>query len=401
MSVITRERGGAAERPLYWDRNLQIVLAITATSMLGVGSLSPAFPQIMKAFDLTSQQVGLLITVYTAPGIVLSPVGGLLADRFGRKNVMVPGLLVFALTGLACALTTDFNTLVLLRFVQGVGGSPLTALNNTVIGDLYAGRRRMEAMGYNASLGSVMALCHPLLGGAVALFGWQYPMLLPLVALPVAWLVAFRLDNPEPRSQNSIGEYLSGAAKGIFNRQMLALYLVNLANITVIYGVVLVYLVVLMQSRFGATPLTIGFIVASSSAVAAVVSTRTGFLARHLSPRQMIVGGMVTTGAGIALNGLMPSLWLLLVPALVKGLGQGVLNPALYSTIADRAPIDSRAAVMSFSSTMFRTGQTFGPLAFGLVYAAGGMDAVFAAGLCVTLSVATAVALMMGSSRAE
>jgi ACDE family multidrug resistance protein len=395
MTIITREREG----PLIRDRNLQIVLALTTTSMLGVGSLSPAFPQIMQEFGLTSHQVALLITVYTAPGIVLSPLAGLAADRLGRKRVIVGGLLLFAFSALASAMARDFETLIWLRFIQGLGGSPLTALNNTVIGDIFSGRKRLDALGYNASIGSISALCHPLLGGAAALAGWRYPLLLPLTALPVAWLVAFRLNDVESEGHATLGSYLSGAAKGIFNRDMLALYLANLANIGVVYGVLMVYLVVLMKERYGAGPLDIGIVISTSAAVSAVISTQIGRIAELMSPRGMIVSGMVVSGIGIALNAVMPGLWWLLVPAAVRGIGQGVLSPALYSTIVDRAPAESRAAVMGFSSTMFRSGQTFGPPAFGLAYAAGGMDWVFAGGLIVSLAVALVAAAMLGARR--
>jgi MFS family permease len=398
MTVITRERGGdPAARPLIGDRNLQIVLALTTTSMLGVGSLSPAFPQIMQEFGLNSHQVGLLITVYTAPGIVLSPLAGLLADRMGRKRVIVAGLLLFAASALASAFAPSFEALVFLRFLQGVGGSPLTALNNTVIGDLFSGRRRMEALGYNQSTSSVSALCHPLLGGAAALAGWRYPLLLPLTALPVAWLVAFHLDDVAPRQRTSLGSYFANAAKGIFNREMMALYLVNLTNIMVIYGVNLVYLVVLIKERYAANPLEIGIVVATSAAVSGLVGTQAARISDRLSQRQMIVYGMVVSGIGILLNLYMPGLWWLMLPAFVRGLGQGVLNPALYSTIIDRAPADGRAAVMGFSSTMFRTGQTIGPIIFGGIYALGGFDAVFLGGLAVTLAAAGTVAAMLGS----
>jgi len=394
MTAISREREG----PLIGDRNLQIVLALTTTSMLGVGSLSPAFPQIMQEFGLNSHEVGLLITVYTAPGIVLSPLAGLAADRLGRKRVIAIGLLIFAASALACAFAPNFEALVLLRFLQGVGGSPLTALNNTVLGDIFSGRRRMEALGYNQSVSSVSALCHPLLGGAAALAGWRYPMLLPLTALPVAWLVAFHLDDPTPTHRSSLGGYFASAAKGIFDRGMLALYLVNFTNIMVIYGVNLVYLVVLIKERYAASPLEIGIVVATSAAVSGLVGTQAARISDLMSPRQMIVVGMVVSGIGITLNLYMSGLWWLMIPAFIRGLGQGVLNPALYSTIIDRAPTEGRAAVMGFSSTMFRSGQTFGPLIFGGVFALGGYEAVFLGGLAITLAATGVVAAMLKSS---
>ena len=103
MSQVARN--SAAARPLYLDRNLLIVFCVTSISMMGSGALTPAFPQIMAALDIDSEQAGLLITVYSFPGIIFAPIGGLLADRIGRKKVLVPSLAVYALAGSACAFT--------------------------------------------------------------------------------------------------------------------------------------------------------------------------------------------------------------------------------------------------------------------------------------------------------
>jgi MFS family permease len=389
-------RNSAAAPPLYLDRNLLIVFCVTSISMMGSSALTPAFPQIMAALAIDSEQAGFLITAYSFPGIVFAPIGGLLADRIGRKKVLVPSLLVYALAGSACAFTTDFNLLLLLRFIQGTGGASLSALNNTVIGELFSGRQRMEAMGYNASVQGTTMLGYPLLGGAVALLGWNYPFLLPIVGVFVAWLVAFKLQNPEPKRHLPMSEYMGSALKGIANRRMLALFATNLITTSVSFGVLIVYIAVLMKERFGAGPLVIGAIVAASPVVSTIMSTQAGRIRELMSFRQMLVSGLVLSGIGVWLNVSMPMLALLLVPALLRGLAQGVLNPSVNTLVAEFAPQDSRAAVMALNSMMFRIGQTFGPLVFAGAAALGGMDAVFHAGGIVLVLTGVFVAFAIG-----
>ena len=96
-----------------------------------------------------------------------------------------------------------------------------------------------------------------------------------------------------------------------------------------------------------------------------------------MSYRSMIVIGTLLMALGMWLNPAMPGLWLLLVPAFVRGIAQGMLNPSLYTLVLDGAPVNARAAVMAFNGMLQRTGQTFGPLIFGFVYLVGGMDSVF------------------------
>jgi len=381
---------------LFFDRNLLIIFCVTATAMLGTGSLTPAFPQIMRAFDIDSQQAGWLITINTLPGIFLAPVWGVIADRIGRKKVLVPSLVFYAISGGAMAFTSDFGTLLVLRFLQGCAGAPLAALNNTVIGELFTGRRRMEAMGYNASVQGTCMLGYPLIGGAVALFGWHYPFLLPLVGLPVAWLVAFRLNNPEPKRQQSMREYLGGALGSIANRRMMALYFCNVLTVAVSFGVLIVYFALLLHERFDANSLEIGIIAAFSPVISTLVSTQAARIRDRMSFRKMIVVGLLVNGLGVSLNVWAPSLWWMLVPAFIRGLAQGILNPSVNTLVAEFAPVNSRAAVMSFNSTMFRIGQTFGPFLFGLIYVVGGMDAVFHVGGVALILTALVVGVMIG-----
>jgi MFS family permease len=398
MTAFSRE--GRRRPPLYLERNLMIVFSVTITAMMGVGSLTPAFPTIMQAFHISSQQVGLLITFFTLPGIVFAPVVGLMADRYGRKRVLVPSLLLFAFAGASCAFVTGFHLLLALRFVQGTGGAALTALNNTLIGDLYSGRTRAQAIGYNASVQNMATLNNPMLGGLVALAGWRYPFFLPLLAVPVACFVAFGLNSPEPSGKQSLREYLGGAIKGIVNRRMLTLCSANLTQVIVAFGALMVYLALLMKQRFDADPFTIGVVIASASFVSTLMSSQAIRLTRVMTYRQMIVLGTLLSAVGMATNSMMPALWLLLVPAFLRGVAQGILNPSLYTLLLENAPVDSRGAVMAFNGMLSRTGQTLGPLVFGLVYALGGMDSVFYASAAFLVASALAVGWALGPTQA-
>jgi MFS family permease len=111
------------EKSLIRDTNLQLIFLVTLFAVMGVASLAPAFPKIIEFFQITKKQVGLLITVFTLPGVFLAPFMGILADRLGRKNILIPSMLLFSLAGFLCMFTKTYETLLLLRFFQGVGRS--------------------------------------------------------------------------------------------------------------------------------------------------------------------------------------------------------------------------------------------------------------------------------------
>jgi MFS transporter, ACDE family, multidrug resistance protein len=128
--VATETGKDEGVRPVYEDHNLlQVLWGITLMAVLGTSSITPAFPTIVKELGVSSGQVGLLITFFTLPGIVMTPVLGVLSDRYGRKKILVPALLLFGLAGGACAFARSFDILLALRFFQGMGAAALGILN--------------------------------------------------------------------------------------------------------------------------------------------------------------------------------------------------------------------------------------------------------------------------------
>ena len=85
------------------------------------------------------------------------------------------------------------SQLLVLRFLQGTGAASLGAINVTIMGDLYSGRERTAAMGYNASILSVGTATFPVVGGALAMLGWYYPFFLSIGAVPIGLFVLIPL----------------------------------------------------------------------------------------------------------------------------------------------------------------------------------------------------------------
>jgi ACDE family multidrug resistance protein len=111
-----------AEAKVYRDRNFQIICGVSLMGMMMAAIITPAFPTIVEAWGISEQSIGLLISVFTLPYFLLVPLTGVMADRFGRKKLIVPALFLFGIFGGLCALTPDFKTLLILRVLQGIGG---------------------------------------------------------------------------------------------------------------------------------------------------------------------------------------------------------------------------------------------------------------------------------------
>jgi MFS transporter, ACDE family, multidrug resistance protein len=374
-----------ANPSLLRDPNLQIIFGITLAAIMGVSSITPAFPRIIVALQITPQQVGLLITFFTLPGILLTPVLGVMADRIGRKRILVPSLLLFGLAGSACALAHSFPLLLGLRFLQGVGAAALGAINVTLIGDLYTGKQRAAAMGYNASALSIGTASYPVVGGALATLSWNFPFLLPLLALPLALVILRMLKNPEPPRDQLFRSYITDAWKSVSRREVIGLFALSMLTFVILYGSFLTYFPILIDQRFGGSTFVIGLLMASMSLTTAFTASQLGRLSRRFGRRHLLMTAYGMLAAGMLIIPLMTSLWMLLLGTLVFGIGHGMNMPIILTLLADLAPTEQRAATMALNGMVLRIGQTLGPLVTGAVFVLWGIDGAILTGAVVAL----------------
>jgi ACDE family multidrug resistance protein len=387
-----------AKKSLWKDTNLLIVFGVTLIAVMGVASISPAFPKIQRELGITPNQVGLLITFFTLPGALLTPIVGVMADRYGRKKILIPSLFLFAIAGTACTFIKDFNLLLWMRAVQGIGAAALGSINSTIIGDLYDNKRRIEAMGLNASVLSIGVASYPSIGGAMALIGWNYPFLLSALALPIGILALILLKNPEPRSTQTIKEYLSGTWSHLRNMRIAALFSAGMISFIIMYGAYLTYFTILMGEKFNSSSLTIGIIMSVASLSNAVTASQLGRIHRWLSMTSILKISFSVYALSMILVPFMSNLWFLLIPAILSGMANGATLPSIQTSVAEIAPLEYRGAIMSLNNMMLRLGQTLGPPVIGIAYVYGGINATFfaAAGISIIVPV---VAIIYGIIR--
>jgi MFS family permease len=328
------------------------------------------------------------VTAFTLPGVILTTFAGILADRYGRLRVLLPGLVVFTIAGVACVFATNLPSLIVLRVVQGIGASAIGSINVTLIGDLFVDRQRTAAMGLNASVLSIGTAAYPAVGGALAMVAWSAPFALAVLALPVAVLAVRRLHVAPKGHKADLNDYFGDLWVIVRRREVVALFFASTAIFILLYGAYITFLPFLMSGRFGSTPLGIGLLMAGLSISTAVTSASLGRLAARLGEVMVMRVGFVVFAVGLALVPLAPVVWALAVPAVLLGFSFATTIPVVQVLLTAIAPVDRRGAVMSLNGTVLRLGQTLGPPVMAVVYRVAGIDAVFFAGAVFALFLA-------------
>ena len=370
---------------LLKNRKLYVIFSITLIAVMGVASITPAMPQMAVVLHLNEMQIGLLISAFTLPGIFLAPLAGMYADRRGRKKILVPSLLIFAIAGFAIFFSRNFHIILLLRVLQGVGAASLGSLNVTLIGDFFKGKQRPMAMGYNASVLSLSAATYPLVGGVLAGFAWYYPFVLPLLAIPVGLFVIFGMEEPEFEVSQNLKEYFRAISESILKKEVIAIFSLSVLTFIILYGSFLTYLPFLLYQKFNLSSPDIGIVLSLSSITSAIFATQVGKLTNKFGSLVLLKTAFVLYLIVLLLVPNLNNLYLFIVPILIFGSAQALNIPSLQTVLANLAPDNQRGAFMSLNGMVLRLGQTLGPLVIGIGFTISGLKGAYYLGAFVAI----------------
>jgi ACDE family multidrug resistance protein len=302
--------------------------------------------------------------VYTLPGVFLTPFIGLIADRIGRRRVIIPLLFVFGIGGVGIAFARDFSDVLVLRFLQGIGASALVTLAVTLIGDVYEGARRNAVMGVNSSTIGTGAALYPLIGGGLAGIRWNVPFFFFGIGILVAVVAVVALPEPEGTEPDDIRTYLGGLSRVITSPQPLVIFAAIFVVFFVFYGAVQTAIPLLLNDEFGLSSGQIGLTLSMVALASAVVSSQYGRISKWRSGPELIALGFVAYGCSLIGVWLAPSPVFVGVSLLAFGVGFGLVMPSIDTTIVTAVSDRLRAGMMGMRTSVLRLGQTVGPIAF-------------------------------------
>ncbi|MDO9369268.1 MAG: multidrug effflux MFS transporter [Sphingopyxis sp.] len=181
------------QRSLPGDREMVFMMAmVMALNALAIDAMLPALPAIGKALGVSvANDRQYVISTYLLGTALGSLVYGPLADRFGRKGVLVPALIAYTIFAIGCGLATSFPMLLALRFGHGMVSAALGVIVVAVIRDLFAGDAMARRMSLIFLVFMIVPIIAPTLGaGVAAVAGWRWIFLVLAVmgVVMILWL---------------------------------------------------------------------------------------------------------------------------------------------------------------------------------------------------------------------
>ena len=373
---------------------LLLIYSVTLTGILANVLITAPLPDILDHFDQPDSAAGLIVAGATLPGIVMAPVIGVLADRYGRRNVLVPCLVVFGIFGVLAALAPTFEFLVFCRLAQGVGSAGLINLAVVLIGDHWEGTERARLIGYNAAVLTISIAVLPGLSGVLdQVGGWRwsfapYGIALVTAAAALRWVPRGRPHAP-PRLWAQVRHSVGLLRQPVLGGTIVFGFLL----FVLIFGLYLTVLPIVLEDEFGLEPAVRGLTLAAPAVGSTTAALLLGRTRHRFGARRLLLGASGFLAVGFALVGATHLLLIVLVGAVCYGLGEGSTIPTAQDLVAGGAPPEARAALVALWVGAARAGQTVGPLLAAPLLGPLGYSPLFLAAGVVCALMGAAIAL--------
>jgi len=212
------------------SRTIVIITLLVALGPLATDLYLPALPILTEAFHTNSSKVQLTLSIYFIGFAVGQLIYGPLSDRFGRKPVMLGGMLLFVVCSGAAVYAGSIESLIAIRLLQALGGCVGPVLGRAMVRDLYTPAEAGRVLSHIASAMALAPAFAPIIGGYLTvLFGWEANFWL-LLGYGLLVLTALVFGIPEtvpqknPRATNIrqlLANYLTLARHPVWRRNTL------------------------------------------------------------------------------------------------------------------------------------------------------------------------------------
>ncbi|GAA4006748.1 MFS transporter [Deinococcus rubellus] len=360
---------------------LTLLLLASLTIMAGA-TIAPALPAMQAHFADQPNAALLVKLALTIVGLAIAisaPISGILADRFGRRPVLIGALLLYALGGTSGLFISSLGELLTGRIILGLAVAGVMTASGALINDLFSGPARGKFLSQQAAFNNFGGAVLLPLSGFLAGMGWRGPFALYFVALLILPLV-FRLPRGVTAAASSTGPEGKPAWAAIALIYVLALSYMIIFYLVPAQGPFLL--------RFlGAAPAATGLLLGVFTLMSALTSLTYSRFAGRFDPRKVVAlgfgllaGGEIIVSQAASIGGV--------IPGLMLAGGGGLVIPNLNAWLADITPARWRGRIVAGMSSSIFLGQFLSPLilaapadqpAQGFVWGAGTAAVVGAA----------------------
>jgi MFS family permease len=362
-------------RKIYeeFPRKFWVVVAVSFIDRIGGTLLFPFFSlYITQKFNVGMTQAGIVLGLFSIFGLIGQFIGGALTDKFGRRNLILFGLVFSAISTLSLGLVNTYASLIPLAMVIGLLSDVAGPAHQAMIADILPERQRQEGFGILRVVANMSWIIGPTIGGMVAKHSFLALFIIDAVISCIVAVLFYLLiseTKPEARPDQEL-ETIFQTFKGygvVLRDWAFMAFLVAGMIMGAVYQQMYNSLSVYLRDSHGFEPSRYGFMLTASAIVVILFQFTVTRLVKKKPPFLMMAFGTIFYMIGFSMFGFVSAYWLFVAAVVVITIGEMIIMPVTSALAANFAPADMRGRYMAVFGVTWALPATIAPTAAGII----------------------------------
>lgn len=350
-----------------------VVVVASFIDRIGATLIMPFFAlYITQKFGVGMTQAGMLIGVFSFSGLLGSMLGGALSDRFGRRSVVLFGLVASAISSVGLGLANDLKLFYLLAVGVGLLSDVAGPAWQAMIADILPEEKRSEGYGILRVVANMSWIVGPTIGGFMAGRSFLFLYIMDAITSLITAAIVYRLitetmpERTRAKKSETLLATLGGYRIVLADRMYMAYIFISMIMIVVytqMYNTLSVYL----RDVHGISPQNYGFLLTTSAFTVILCQFWVSRRVKRYPPMLMMALGSIFYMIGFGMYGFVAAYALFICSIVLITIGEMIVMPVAQALAARFAPRDMRGRYMAIFGLSWALPTTFGPTAAGLV----------------------------------
>ena len=351
----------------------KVLVLATFIDRLGAFILFPFYSlYITKHFGVGMIEVGILFSIFAAGNIFGSTIGGALADKYGRRAIILLGLVVSGISSILMGLVNDLNVFYILAIFIGLIGNFGGPARQAMVADLLPNEQQAEGFGILRVAFNLSAVIGPLLGGFIATKSYMLLFILDAVSSIITAIIVY-LVIPETKPQKLDNEPEETIVKTIIGYKEVLKDWVFVLFLSISAITVLVYmqmnstLSVFLRDVHGFPEQGFGWLLSMNAIMVVFLQFWITKKISKYAPMRMMAFGALFLMIGFSMYGFITEPYMFFIAMAIITVGEMIVFPIGQVAVASFAPEDKRARYMAVYGFQWAIPNLFGVIVAGLV----------------------------------
>ena len=327
---------------------------------------------LTQKFDIGMSTVGLIFGIFSLSGMVGSALGGAIADRMGRKTVIIFSLVLSSLSALGMGFAPTLGIFIAVVVLVGTLSSIGHPAHEAVVADLLPQEKRAEGYGIIRVVFNVAVIIAPPIAGLLIANSYLTLFLVDaVISLISAAIVIFALPETKPQAQaNAKPETMKQTFAGygrVFKDTPFVAFIAVTVMMTLVYMNMNSTLGVYLRDQHGLPEIRYGSLLSINAIIVVLFQFWVTRRLEKYKPMLMMAAGSLLYAVGFAMYGFVPSFALFVVAMIIITIGEMVVSPFQQSLVASFAPEHMRGRYMAVSGLSWSISFAVGPYFAGLI----------------------------------